>query len=44
VAAGLIRLINDRSGETMRENFLGRFTLERHLENLARAFHGVENI
>ena len=44
VAAGLIRLMNDRSGETMRENFLGRFTLERHLENLARAFHGVENI
>ena len=44
VAAGLIRLMNDRSGETMRENFLGRFTLERHLENLARAFHEGENI
>ncbi len=44
VAAGLIRLMNDRSGEAMRDNFLGRFTLERHLENLARAFHEVENI
>ncbi len=26
VAAGLIWLMNDRSGEAMRENFLGRFT------------------
>ena len=43
-AAGLIRLMNEKSGEAMRDNFLGRFTLERHLENLARAFHGVENI
>ena len=43
-AAGLIRLMNERFGETMRENFLDRFTLERHLENLARAFQGVENI
>ena len=44
VAAGLIRLMDEKSGEAMRDNFLGRFTLERHLENLARAFHGVENI
>ena len=43
VAAGLIRLMSEKSGEAMRDNFLGRFTLERHLENLARAFHGVEH-
>jgi glycosyltransferase involved in cell wall biosynthesis len=43
VAAGLIRLMDEKSGEAMRENFLGRFTLERHLENLARAFHEVEH-
>jgi glycosyltransferase involved in cell wall biosynthesis len=44
VAAGLIRLMDEKSGEAMRDNFLGRFTLERHLENLAGAFHSVENI
>jgi glycosyltransferase involved in cell wall biosynthesis len=43
VAAGLIRLMDEKSGEAMRDNFLGRFTLERHLENLARAFHEVEH-
>jgi glycosyltransferase involved in cell wall biosynthesis len=42
IAAALIRLMNEKSGETARENFLGRFTLECHLENLARAFHSLE--
>jgi glycosyltransferase involved in cell wall biosynthesis len=42
ITAALIRLMNERSGETMRENFLGRFTIECHLENLAKAFHSLE--
>jgi len=42
VAAALIRLMSERSGETARENFLGRFTIEGHLGNLARAFHSLE--
>ncbi len=42
IAAALLRLVNERSGETMRENFLRRFAIEGHLENLARAFHSLE--
>jgi glycosyltransferase involved in cell wall biosynthesis len=42
IAAALLRLMSERSGETARENFLGRFTIECHLENLARAFHSLE--
>jgi hypothetical protein len=42
IAAALILLMNERSGEMMRENFLARFTIECHLENLARAFHSLE--
>jgi glycosyltransferase involved in cell wall biosynthesis len=42
IAAALIRLMNEKSGETARDNFLGRFTIEGHLENLAKAFHSLE--
>jgi hypothetical protein len=42
IAAALLRLMNERSGDAARENFLGRFTIEGHLENLARAFHSLE--
>ena len=42
IAAALILLMNERAGETARENFLGRFTIECHLENLAKAFHSLE--
>jgi glycosyltransferase involved in cell wall biosynthesis len=42
ITAALLRLMNERSGETARENFLGRFTIECHLENLARAIHSLE--
>jgi hypothetical protein len=42
IAAALIRLMNERAGDATRENFLGRFTIECHLENLARAFHSLE--
>ena len=42
ITAALLRLIHERSGEVARENFLGRFTIECHLENLARAFHSLE--
>ncbi len=42
VAAALLKLMSERSGEAVRENFLARFTVERHLENLARAMRSVE--
>jgi glycosyltransferase involved in cell wall biosynthesis len=42
IAAALIRLMNERSGETARENFLARFTIECHLGNLAQAFHSLK--
>lgn len=44
VAVALQKLMDWTSGETLREHFLMRFTVERHLENLARAIHSVETI
>jgi glycosyltransferase involved in cell wall biosynthesis len=44
VAAALIKLASERSGESLRENFLARFTIERHLENLAQAIRSVETL
>ena len=44
VAAALQKLMGQTSGETLREHFLTRFTLERHLENLARVIHSVETV
>jgi glycosyltransferase involved in cell wall biosynthesis len=41
-AAALIKLASGIYGEIMRENFLARFTVERHLEKLARAIRTVE--
>jgi glycosyltransferase involved in cell wall biosynthesis len=42
IAAALIRLMSEKTGETARENFLGRFTIDCHLDNLARAIHSLE--
>ena len=42
VAGALIRLMSERSGELMRNNFITRFTLERHLADLAAAIRSVE--
>jgi glycosyltransferase involved in cell wall biosynthesis len=42
VAAALLKLMGGTSGETLREHFLARFTIDRHMENLARAIHSVE--
>jgi glycosyltransferase involved in cell wall biosynthesis len=42
VAAALLKLAARETGESLRENFLNRFTVERHLEKLAEALHSVE--
>ena len=42
VAAALIKLAGEQSGEIMRDNFLARFTLERHLAGLAEAIRSVQ--
>jgi glycosyltransferase involved in cell wall biosynthesis len=42
VAAALIKLVAQETGESLRENFLNRFTVERHLGKLAEALHSVE--
>jgi glycosyltransferase involved in cell wall biosynthesis len=44
IAAALIRLMTSGSGETAARNFLGRFTIEQHLANMAGAIHSLENI
>ena len=31
-----------QNGEHLRDNFLGQFTLQHHLANLAEAIHSVE--
>jgi len=42
IAATLIRMMTSASGESLREHFLRRFTIEQHLSELARALHSVE--
>lgn len=42
IAAAILKMLGYESGEKLRENFLRRFTLERHLENLATAIRSVE--
>jgi len=44
IAAALLALTMLEGGEQLREYYLGRFTLERYLNNLAGAIRGVENI
>jgi glycosyltransferase involved in cell wall biosynthesis len=44
VTAALLDLLAREAGENLRENFLNRFTIERHLNGLAEAVHGLENI
>jgi glycosyltransferase involved in cell wall biosynthesis len=42
IADALLALMTRDSGEYLREHFLSRFTIERHLANLAEALHSVE--
>jgi glycosyltransferase involved in cell wall biosynthesis len=42
VAVALIKLAAQETGESLREHFLNRFTVERHLEKLAEAIRSVE--
>jgi glycosyltransferase involved in cell wall biosynthesis len=41
-ATALLDLLALDTGENLRENFLNRFTIERHLAGLAEAIHSVE--
>jgi glycosyltransferase involved in cell wall biosynthesis len=43
IANALLALMAQENGEQLREHFLDRFTLERHLKNLAEAIHSIEN-
>jgi glycosyltransferase involved in cell wall biosynthesis len=42
IAAALLQLLTSTLGEQLRDNFLNRFTLQRHLENLAAAMLELE--
>jgi glycosyltransferase involved in cell wall biosynthesis len=42
IAATLLRVLAGENGETMRRHFTERFTMEKHLANLAAALHSVE--
>jgi glycosyltransferase involved in cell wall biosynthesis len=42
LAAAILQVLATKSGEQGRENFLARFTLERHLADLAAALRSVE--
>jgi glycosyltransferase involved in cell wall biosynthesis len=42
IAEALLALMTDETGEVLRDNFLGSFTLERYLSGLAEAFAQVE--
>ena len=42
IAAALLRLALDETGENLRENFLAQFSLHSHLAKLAGAIHSVE--
>ena len=43
IAAAILKVLAEESGEEMREHFIAHFTLERHLAELAAALHSVEN-
>ena len=43
IADALLIMIMRENGESLRENFLARFTLQRYLTNLAEAIHSVED-
>jgi glycosyltransferase involved in cell wall biosynthesis len=42
IANTLLALMTQENGEPLREYYQGRYTLERHLHNLAEALHSVE--
>lgn len=42
IAATILKVLAERSGERARKHFCERFTLERHLADLAAAIRGVE--
>jgi len=42
IALALIELMSKETGEHLRQLYLERFTLDRHLSSLARAIHSVE--
>jgi glycosyltransferase involved in cell wall biosynthesis len=42
IAATILKVLTDRSGENARQHFCEHFTLERHLADLAAAIHSVE--
>ncbi len=42
IAEKLLAMMTQDLGDTFRQHFLGHFTIERHLENLAAAFHSIE--
>jgi glycosyltransferase involved in cell wall biosynthesis len=42
LAAALLNVLGDRSGEMVQRHFTGRFSLERHLSDLAAALRSVE--
>jgi hypothetical protein len=42
IAAAILQVLATKSGEQVRENFLARFTLERHVADLAAALRSVE--
>jgi glycosyltransferase involved in cell wall biosynthesis len=42
IAAAILQVLATKSGEQGRENFLARFTLERHVADLAAALRSVE--
>ncbi len=44
IAAALLKLAAEETGENLRENFLRRFTLEVHLEKMAEAIRSLENV
>jgi len=43
IAAALLTVLVQETGENLRRNFLSRFTVERHLTDLAGAIRGVES-
>ena len=44
IAAALLKLTGHEASERLRENFLGRFSLEQYLSGMAAAIRSVENI
>jgi glycosyltransferase involved in cell wall biosynthesis len=42
IAGAILRVLAEKSGVRVRQHFCDRFTLERHLGDLAAALHSVE--